>query len=173
MSPTTYKRPPGLARAAPWVGVLVIATTLSVAPATARAGAGPRAARSAVAGVVYGGVTPQRWPVVVEVSRNRRQVVGANVGLDLKCTSGDSFSDTDSFIKLRINKRRFSSTSGPITTRNPDGSTTDFADSVRGTANAAGTKMSGTWELTETFFNAGGAVTDTCKSGTVRWTAKQ
>jgi hypothetical protein len=33
--------------------------------------------------------------------------------------------------------------------------------------------MSGTWEVTETFFSVGGAVTDTCQSGKVAWKAKQ
>jgi hypothetical protein len=174
MSLMIFKRLPGSARLAPWVGATVIAIALSGPAATATATARPEAASSAAAGGVYGGVTPQSWPVVVEVSRNGRQVIRAVIGLDLQCSSGDSFSESDNLIKLKINKRRrFSATYGPVTTRNNDGSTTDFADSVRGAANTARTTVSGTWELTEKFFNAGGALTDTCKSGTVHWRVKQ
>lgn len=170
------RRLPGSARPARWVGVILIATALGgvAATATATAGARRQAASSAAAAVVYGGVTPQAWPVVVEVSRNGRRMVRAAIGLDLHCSSGDSFGQTDSFIRVPINtRRRFSSSYGPTTTRNADGSTTDFSGTLRGAVNAARTRMSGTWEVTETFFSVGGAVTDTCKSGKVAWKAKQ
>jgi hypothetical protein len=39
--------------------------------------------------------------------------------------------------------------------------------------NKARTKVKGTWATTMTFHDAAGAVTDTCESGTVNWTAKQ
>lgn len=157
MSPMTNRRA--------WLSALAAAGTLGL-PAAAAAAPRP--------GVVLGGVTPQSWPVVVELSRNGRQIVRTNIGLDLRCTSGDLFGDSDSFVRLRINKRgRFGLSYGPVTTRNSDGTTTDFAGAIHGSANAARTKLSGTWELTETFYDAAGAVTDTCKSGVVRWKVKQ
>ena len=40
--------------------------------------------------VVFGGLTPQQWPVVVEISRDRRKVVRTAIGLPVTCTSGGS-----------------------------------------------------------------------------------
>lgn len=70
-------------------------------------------------------------------------------------------------------KRKFSASFGPMTTRNDDGTTTDFEGSVSGAFNNARTKATGKWSLKATDHDAAGAITDTCDSGSVSWSAKQ
>jgi hypothetical protein len=80
----------------------------------------------------------------------------------------------DGYRALAVNKqRRFNASFGPTTTRNDDGTTTDFEGSISGTFNKARTKASGRWSLKATDHDATGAITDTCDSGRVSWTAKQ
>ena len=137
-------------------------------------GDGPYARSAAVAGVTYGGVTRQGWPVVIELARTQRRVVRADIGLDLRCTSGDLVSYPDRYVNLRVNTRRkFRARFGPETQRNDDGTTSDWSGSISGALNRARSKMSGTWRLKLTDYDNAGAVTDTCDSGSISWTAKQ
>jgi hypothetical protein len=133
---------------------------------------GVPAAATAAAGVVYGGVTKESWPVMIQLSASGRQVVRAAIGLEMSCTSGDSYSERDGFTKLPVKKRRFGTSYGPSTQRYKDGTTVDYEGSIRGRLNKARTRISGTWQLTETFYDGSGKVTDTCRSG-VSWTARQ
>jgi hypothetical protein len=90
----------------------------------------------------------------------------------LQC-SGGGFTVPDSYIKLRVNKKgKFGVVYGPETVRNDDGTTTDFEGSISGAFNAPRTKVSGTWQTKMTEHDGTGAVTDTCDSGTVGWSAK-
>jgi hypothetical protein len=124
--------------------------------------------------VVFGGVTPQGWPVVVEVSPGRRKVVRAAIGLDANCSSGRTFSYWDRYRDLPLGKKgRFRSSFDSNRVDYDDGTYDIFAGNVSGTTNRARTRMSGTWRLTVVEHDASGAVTDRCDSGTVRWKAKQ
>jgi hypothetical protein len=158
------------------MGLLVAAVAVAV-PVAATASShvsSPHAQPSAAAGLVYGGQTSQGWPVVIEMRRDRRQVVRAITALHLDCT-GDEFSNIpDAWLRLPVNKRRrFSSSFGPDTDRNPDGTTADFSGSISGGFNRARTKVSGTWHFHITDYDTSGAVTGNCDSGPVRWSAKQ
>jgi hypothetical protein len=62
---------------------------------------------------------------------------------------------------------------GPVTQRNDDGTTIDFEGTISGTFNSSRTRVSGTWAFKGTEHDAAGAVTDTCDSGSVSWSAKQ
>src|SRR3954470_10208055 len=89
--------------------VMSMGATLIVWPLGAAASprdAGPTARTAAAAGVVYGGLTQatDRFPVVIEVSKNRKQVVRASAGIRLQCSSGGSFTVPDSFDKLKVSK---------------------------------------------------------------------
>jgi hypothetical protein len=154
-----------------------VAVTVAACGALAAAGAaqasGPVARGAAVAGVVYGGVTPQGFPVMFELRKSRRALVRSAIGLRLSCTSGATVSISDRYGKGNIVRRRFHGSFGPDTTRNDDGSTQDAQGSLRGKLNAAGTKIAGTWQVIVTDRDAAGNVTDTCDSGVVRWSAKQ
>jgi hypothetical protein len=129
---------------------------------------------SAVTGNTYGGVTPQGMPLVVDMTADRRRIVRAITVLDMTCTSGDSFVVTDRYPRMPVTKRgRFSFAFGPETERNDDGTTTDFKGRIAGRLNDTKSKIFGTWSYTIIEHDAAGAVTDTCTSGTVSWTAKQ
>ena len=135
---------------------------------------GPYARTAAATGVFYGGRTPDDWPVVIELSKNRRQVVQAIVGLELSCTSGRAVNLRDLWINIDVNKRRkFRATTGVITRRNDDGTSTDVESTISGALNRARSKVSGRWRLKLTIYTSTGEVIDACDSGTVRWSAKQ
>ena len=158
-------------------GLLAVAMTAAVVIPPA-ASASPHShgasARSAAAtGLVYGGVTPQGWPVVIELKKNQRRVVRSVFGFDLRCTSGDFFAQWSRFDDLAVNKQRqFRGSYGPYTVRYDDGTTSDWEGSMSGRLNRAHSKMSGTAQMKVTFYDNAGAVTDTC-SKSVSWTAKQ
>jgi len=134
--------------------------------------AGAQATTAAAAGTVYGGLTTQHFPVVIETSKNGRTVVHANIGIRMTCTSGQTASTPDNYDRLSVNGRKFSASFGPVTNRNDDGTTTDLEGAMRGTFNKARTKVSGTWSFKATDHDTGGAITDICSAG-VSWTAKQ
>lgn len=143
--------------------------------ATASAHAGHSSARgSAAAGLVYGGLTDQGWPVVIEMTKNRRRVVQAVSALHMNCTGGGIARLPDRYVNLRVNrKRKFAFSFGPVTVRNDDGTTSDFSGAIRGSLNRARSRVRGSWRLTVVDRDTTGAVVDTCDSGLVRWRAKQ
>ena len=154
-------------------GALVI--VVSPLSAAARSDDGsPRATSAAASGTVYGGVTAQQFPVVIETSKNRRKVVAANIAIRVTCTSGGAVIVPDGYRGLSVNKqRKFSASFGPEVQRNDDGTTTDTEGTVRGRFNSSRSSVSGTWSLKLTHRDAAGTVMDTCDSGTVSWKAKQ
>jgi hypothetical protein len=160
---------------APRYGALATALLAAAAFAgTAAPSQGSSASsRAAIVGVSYGGVTSQDFPVVVDVNRRRSRVVRAVIAVRLSCTSGAFVVVPDGYTKLSIRRGRFSASFGPVTQRNPDGTTVDLEGTMRGTFNSSRTKVSGTWVFKGTEHDAAGAVTDTCDSGSVRWSAKQ
>jgi hypothetical protein len=142
--------------------------------ASAKSGDTPRARGSAATGVVFGGVTPQDLPVVLELNKKATRVIRAAIAVRVTCTSGAALNVPDSYQGVRISKKgKFTVSFGPEINRNDDGTTTDFEGSASGALNKARTKMSGKWQLKITDHDASGAVTDTCDSGTVSWKAKQ
>jgi hypothetical protein len=143
------------------------------AGAAADPGAKQAKSAAAVTGTVLGGETAQAWPVVVELNKSGRQVVRILAGMRLACTSGGVVNLPDGYRKLTVSSSgAFGSSFGPTTQRMPDGTTVDFEGTVSGKLNRSRTKASGTWQLKGTEHDGTGAVTDTCDSGTVRWSAK-
>jgi hypothetical protein len=131
------------------------------------------ASRAATVGTSYGGVTSQDFPVVVDVNRRRSRVVRAVIAIRTSCTAGGFIVFPDGYTRMAIRRGKFSASFGPTAQRNPDGTTTDFEGTISGTFNSTRTKVSGTWAFKATFRDAAGAVTDTCDSGSVGWSAKQ
>jgi len=136
-------------------------------------GGGPAQGVTIVLGRVYGGATAQDLPVVIETKNLARRVVKATIAIRLTCTSGGIAVLPDSYSAMSVKKRKFSASFGPDTNRNDDGTTVDFEGSISGAFNKARTKASGKWSLKVTNHDASGAITDTCDSGSVSWTAKQ
>jgi hypothetical protein len=145
-------------------------------PIAAAAGGGhsrPQATTAGAGGTVYGGGTTQQFPVVIETNKNGQKVVHARIAIRLTCTSGAIVTVPDDYGPLSVKRRRFGRAFGPDTLRNDDGTTTDFEGAISGAFNKARTKASGRWSLKATDHDASGAITDTCDSGSVSWTAKQ
>ena len=165
---------------------MVLSTaTLTAAAAVAAAPAGgatkPRhltavaaASAKAPAGVVFGGVTPQTWPIVVALDKARTRVDQVVIGLDMTCTSGDTFSTNDGFQRLKLSKKgRFSASVGPERI-DAGGAPADVESKVIGRMARGRSAMRGIWSLKVTLYDpAGATVVDTCESGLVRWTAVQ
>lgn len=161
-------------RRATLLATAILASTPLVAAAAPRHDRTPARITAAAAGVVYGGVTPQGFGLMVQVKKSGRQIVRMATGLRLSCTSGAIFGIPDDWRRLRISRNgRFSASFGPAVRRNADGTTLDVEGTVRGKFNSSRTSVSGTWTLKLTARDATGAVTDTCDSGIVKWKARQ
>lgn len=133
----------------------------------------PIAATAASAvGTVFGGATTQQFPVVIETNKSGQKVVHAMIAIRLTCTSGAIATVPDHYGSLPVKHGKFTRSFGPDTIRNDDGTTTDFEGAISGTFNKARTKASGKWSLKATDHDSAGAITDTCDSGSVSWTAK-
>jgi len=125
-------------------------------------------------GVVFGGRTAQSWPIAIEVSKDARQVVRADAGVHLQCTSGGVINQSDFYKQLPL------STTGSFRSgffQNGvdigNGQKADVAGSMKGKLNARRTSATGTWSLKFVVHDATGAVVDTCDSGLVTWKVKQ
>jgi hypothetical protein len=124
-------------------------------------------------GAFFGGFTADEFPVVVEMSKSGRKVVRVGLGHAMTCTSGGEFALPVWDENLKVSAKRRFSRSSAVTVRNDDGTTTDVEVRHAGAFNKARTKVTGTWSSKMTTRDTAGAVTDTCESGTVRWSAKQ
>ena len=154
-------------------GALVMVASPLAAAARPEHGSS-RGTTAAAGGTVYGGDTAQGFPVVIETSKNGRRVVDATIAIRMTCTSGGAATVPDGYRGLAVNKKRkFKASFGPTTSRNDDGTTTDFEGTISGRFNKARTKASGKWSVKGTDHDATGAITDTCDSGGITWTAKQ
>ena len=132
------------------------------------------APKSAAGGAVYGGVTPQNWPLVVELDKAAGKVKRIVTGLDMTCASKENFGTTDGFTDVKLNsKNRFKATYGPQRI-DAAGTPADIEGSVTGRLTKDRSAVKGTWTYKVTFYDAGGStVTDTCESGLVSWKARQ
>lgn len=163
-----------------WSGRRTVSAAAAVAiaagaPVVAHASAGEgHAAKRAAAGVVYGGVTPQNWPVVIQVSRDHREVVRSAMGFRLACTLDQTEFGSDIYVHVPIHaNRRFKDSYSGISDDNPDGTYYVLSGSLRGRVNRAHTKISGSSRFAYTLNDANGAVKNSCDSGVVRFKAKQ
>jgi hypothetical protein len=130
--------------------------------------------KGAAGGTFYGGVTPQNWPIIVELDKDAGKVKRIVTGLDMTCTSKENFGTTDGFTDVKLNsKNRFKATYGPQRI-DAAGTPADIEGSITGRLTKDRSAMKGTWTYKVTFYDAAGTtVTDTCESGLVSWKAKQ
>jgi len=146
-----------------------------VAVAVAAIGAGPSAAATAPSpGHVYGGVTPQNWPIVVTLDKAAKTVRKIVIGLDMTCTSNENFGTTDGFTNVKLSsKGTLKSTFGPQRI-DAAGTPADITGSITGKRSKDRRSFKGTWNYKVVFYDAAGTtVTDTCESGLVSWKADQ
>lgn len=142
------------------VTALVAVLSLSAAAATA----------APVTTGQYAGSTSQGVPASLMISGGR--VRQASFRWTARCaTSGQTVHNTTSFSSLALRGRRFSahgSSSAPVAT----GYRGMFSETVQGTISTA--KVSGTFAATMRVYRTGsGALVDTCRSGTLRFTLRR
>ena len=137
-------------------------------------GASAAAAKPAAGGQVYGGITPQKWPIVIELDKAATKVTRIVTGLDMACTSNENFGTTDGFNDVKItSKYRFKAAYGPQRI-DAAGTPADIEGAITGRRSKDGSSMKGTWSYKVTFYDAAGTTaTDTCQSGLVSWKARQ
>jgi hypothetical protein len=162
-----------VARAPRYVALATALLATAALAWTATPSQGSSAANMAAVGTSYGGVTSQDFPVVIDVNSRRSRVARAVIAIRTSCTAGGFLVFPDGYTRMAIRRGKFSASFGPTPQRNPDGTTTDFEGTISGTFNSSRTKVSGTWAFKATFRDAAGALTDTCDSGSVSWSAKQ
>ena len=125
-------------------------------------------------GVVFGGRTQQSWPIAIEVSKDARQVVRADVGLHLQCTTGMFINTADNYKQLPLSTTgRFGRSFAQNGIDFGNGQKADIAGSIKGKLNARRTSGTGTWSLKFVIHDATGAIVDTCDSGLKTWKVKQ
>jgi len=122
---------------------------------------------------VFGGITAQRWPVVVALNKARNRVDQVVIGVHMTCTSGDTFGTSDGYQALKLSKRgRFSTTFGPQRI-DAGGVPADVESKVIGRIAEGRAAARGVWSLKITLYDPTGATAlDTCESGLVSWTAR-
>ena len=160
-------------------GALIAALAVAAGPADGATkprhlSAHSAASAKAPSGAVFGGITPQSWPVVVALNKARTRVDQVVIGVDMTCTSGDSFGTSDGFQALKLSKKgRFSTTFGPERI-DAGGVPADVESKVIGRMSNNRGSMRGIWSLKITVYDPTGmTVLDTCESGVVSWTAAQ
>ena len=129
---------------------IVFATAAAVAMSCAGiATARPTSKEQVSTGVILGGRTAQQWPVVIETSHDGRQVVRADVALDVKCaTTGTASVYSDAYQHVPISSTgRFSSSFGSTTITLASGQKGEVSGHIKGRINARRTAATGTWSL--------------------------
>ncbi len=140
--------------------------TIGATAASAQGSAGPAAEQ------VLGGFTSQGWPVVIVISKDGKRIGLVETGLNMSCTSGDSFPLLDGWVRLPIAAN--GSVRGHTTIQPASGSAvsiTGGSDSFTGKLNRKRDTFAGTWQLQMSLAQTNGQ-TDQCDSGLVRFTAK-
>ena len=137
--------------------------------AVARPTAGP------AAGHVLGGVTSQGWPVVITLSSNGMWFARELLGLEMSCTSGNSFGAPAGGGRVAIGPNGSVNAAGTIPGSPASAGSgvglTGGSESFTGRLNRKRGTFSGTWHMHLSFAMQGGQ-TDECDSGQVSLTAR-
>jgi hypothetical protein len=120
---------------------------------------------------VLGGLTSQRFPVMIEVSKNGRQIKRAAAGINLPCSMGGSVTFPDRWTRITVSRRgSFKATYRDAFT--DEGAVVTVSDSLEGKLNASRTVVTGRWRNTMVSREPNGTV-ETCDSGSVRFSARR
>jgi hypothetical protein len=163
------------------LAVTAVAACAIVGPVTATQAS---AAKTGVTqGVVLGGVTGvaagalQGYPIVFELNKAGTRVRRATIVVDAACTVPPNVTGLgDEYNNVAIKRGTFKSSFGPERvpgTPARGSGPLEFSGSLSGRINKARTKITGTWSLKVVAYDpTGAAVTYTCNSGAIRYTAK-
>jgi hypothetical protein len=158
-----------------------LASLAAAGPVAVAQGAAAKTKVKVVQGVFFGGVTTQDYPVVLQLSKTGRQVVKANIVMDMKCKVPPDASLPDSYTKLPIGATGKFSFTAPVARipANPTAGTPalDVSGSITGQVNKAKTTIKGTWQLKVVAYDptdpTGMGVLDSCDSGPLKYTVRQ
>jgi hypothetical protein len=119
----------------------------------------------------YGGSSSQGQPAVLQLRADRRQVKAFRIAWFADCSSQNSVDFGDAFGDFKLT--RSGSFGDAFSQTYPDdaGGHIDYAYVLRGKVGRR--NASGRFHVVVTMHDASGAVTDTCTSPTVRWSARQ
>lgn len=145
---------------------------LAVSPVAAAALASePKSTASAREVFVLGGLTSQDFPVLIDVSKNGRQLTRAVVGIGLRCSSGNRVATTSGWTRVRVSAgRTFKATHRETFTE--QGAVITASASLVGKLNARRTVATGRWTTRMVSRDPNGTV-DTCDSGSVSFKARR
>jgi hypothetical protein len=141
------------------VAAVVVAMTL----------ASPALARPA-ADVTFGGKTSAKWPVMVQLSRDGRQVAYAVAAWSAKCSDGP-FASTEEFTQIPVSTRRKFSKSYDTGNFQDGSATVRYAASLTGTINKRRSRITGTVRVMLSDKDPTNGVDSTCDTGTVKYVA--
>ena len=128
--------------------------------------------KARVTPVVFGGFTSQDWPVVVQISRNGKQVTQVVAGIDASIADY-SLHVPDGFVNLRVKSGRFGADWAQPQVDFGNGYVADCSGSIRGKFSADRSKVSGTWTYRAVVKDPAGTVVATHDTGTLTWAARQ
>jgi hypothetical protein len=121
---------------------------------------------AAALGRVFGGVTSQDLPVVIELSKGGSSVRHMHFGWDATCKPDGLFEFGDTLLNLRLTNDRFGGAFA-FDVNQPEGEKLRLAYTLRGTL--LGTRARGTLRVRATARDAAGAVTTSCDTRAITW----
>jgi hypothetical protein len=154
---------------------------LAVAALASLGVAGPVAlAQGATLGTVFGGVTAQDYPVVIQMSKTFRKVVRADIGLDLACQMPPDITIPDGVKNISVSRTGSFAAEQPVTRVPADPvagvPALDISARLTGKINKAHTSIKGTWQRKVVIYNPADPtatqVLDSCDTGVLHYTAK-
>jgi hypothetical protein len=126
---------------------------------------------------VFGGVTSAFAPVVIEVSRDGREVVQAAMAVPAQCQASTQSGNPTLFLPAHYTHLPIGATGtfqeGGETTTSEAGNTMTITEHLSGQFNRARTSVSGTWSLAFVIHDASGGTVAQCDSGAVSFAAIQ
>lgn len=143
---------------------------LAVAAASVAAAALAPPALARPADVTFGGRTSAKWPIMVQLSRDGRQVAYAVAAWSAQCTDGP-FSDQEVFEHIPVSGRRTFSRSYDTGDVQQGSATAHLAASITGKLDKRRSKITGTVRVMQSYKDPSSGVDSTCDTGTVSYVA--
>ena len=143
------------------VAVAAVVAAVTIAP--------PAFARPA-ADVTFGGRTSAKWPVMLQISRDGRQVAYAVATWSARCTDGQ-YRDFEEFEHVPVSARGRFSTSYDTGEYQDGTATVRYAASLTGKINKRRTRITGKVRVMLSDKDPANGIDSTCDTGTVKYVA--
>ena len=130
----------------------------------------PALARPA-ADVTFGGKTSAKWPVMVQLSRDGRQVAYAVAAWSVKCTDGNLLAEQAEFEQIPVSARGKFAKSLDTGDYQDGSATVRYAASISGKVNKSRSRITGTVRVMLSDKDPVNGIDSTCDTGTVSYLA--